>query len=195
MSNNVHEIVRAFIAIEIPAARQQQIAAACTPLHALPDRITWVKPQNLHLSLRFLGEIDIGRLPKLKLAISKVTGDLAPFPIDFTDLGSFPDKKRPRVIWLGLNDSTARLSKLKQELDSELRACGFAPDKRVFKPHLTLGRIRKLLDGKRLSSALHSLSLPELAPLRVAHISLMRSRLHPQGPIYTELDKACFGGS
>lgn len=183
------ETIRTFIAIEIPEAIRQKIAAITSPLAALPDRMTLVKPQKLHLSLRFLGEVNITRLEKIKSAIRKA----AKTRIDFTDIGVFPGTKRPRVIWLGIGDATGQLDNLHKELQENLTVCGFAPEKRAFKPHLTLGRIRELKDSEQLISTLRSLSIPKLEPLQVTHLSLMQSQLHPQGPIYTELDRANLG--
>ncbi len=192
---NQPETVRTFIAIEIPDAIQQKIAAIITPLSVLPDKITWVKPQNLHLSLRFLGEVGIKRLEKIKSAIKQAAKTCQPFQLDFTNVGVFPDTKRPRVIWLGIGDATGQSGKLHHELQEGLEICGFTPEKRAFKPHLTLGRIRKLKDSKQLIAKLQGLSIPKLAPLQVTHLSLMQSQLRPQGPIYTELDRANLGFS
>ncbi len=170
------------------------MAVICMPLHALPDKITWVKPQNIHLSLRFLGEVSIELLPKAEAALSQAAKTCTAFSIGFTNTGVFPDVKRPRVIWLGLEDSTARLGRFKQEIDKALNDCGFAPEKRAFKAHLTLGRVRRLKDTKRLISKLGTLVLPELALLEVKYIHLMRSQLRPQGPIYSVLETVQLGG-
>jgi 2'-5' RNA ligase len=187
------ESIRAFVAIGIPAAIQQRIAAIYAPLTALPDQISWVKPQNLHLTLRFLGEVDFEQLEGIKAALRYTAQSCQPFPVDFTEIGVFPNTRRPRVIWLGLEDSAGRLVKLQQELERSLELCGFAPEEREFRPHLTLGRVRRLRDRQRLVSTLRGLSLPQLAQLEVRHLSLMRSQLRPQGPVYTELESAPLG--
>jgi 2'-5' RNA ligase len=194
MKERHSESIRTFIAIAIPAVIQQKIAAICTPLAALPDRITWVKPQNLHFTLKFLGEISVGRVQRLKVTLKQAAQGCKPFPVDFTNIGIFPNAKRPRVIWLGLGDPTAQLVKLYQELEENLRVCGFVPENRKFKPHLTLGRIRRLKNREQLISSLHSLPLPKLDQLKVTQVSLIRSQLQPQGPIYTELYSAQLGG-
>jgi 2'-5' RNA ligase len=187
------ETVRSFIAIAIPADIRQKICAAYAPLLALPDQISWVKSQNLHLTLRFLGEVGVEQLEGVRAVLKQAAQACAPFLMGFSDIGVFPNKKRPRVIWLGMEDATARLIKLQQELESGLRGCGFVPEDREFKPHLTLGRVRRLKDRDRFISALGALCLPELPRFRVEQVSLMRSQLRPQGSLYTELDNARLG--
>jgi 2'-5' RNA ligase len=185
--------MRAFIAIDIPAAIRQKIFSIYAPLIDLPDKISWVKSQNMHLTLRFLGETDDRRIEKVKTVLRQVATGCNPFIMVFTSVGVFPNAKKPRIIWLGLDDTSGQLIKLQYELETYVRRLGFAPETRKFSPHLTLGRIRELIDGTRLMSCIAKLPPITLASFKVEQLSLIRSQLRPQGPLYSLLDTARLG--
>ncbi len=178
--------IRTFAAIKIPEELQNKLGSIQNELKTIPGRITWVAPENIHLTLKFLGEVEGRKLDKITRELNKASEVCSPFMLEFTELGAFPNLERPRVIWIGISGNE-QLHRLQREVEQRLRKCGFAPESKRFSPHLTLGRIRSLKDRPMLRTAVSSVRLPELEEFRIDNIYLMRSQLRPDGPWYTKL--------
>jgi len=177
------ETIRAFIAIALPENVKTHLAAVIQVLAGQlpPPAVRWVTPERMHLTVRFLGDTEVDRLPALGKALDKAMSRQPPFTLYLEQLGCFPNRKRPRVIWAGLGDSEKALTGFKQAIDACLSPLGWEPEERPFRPHLTLGRVK---DGRKVASVSWGTPLERLA-VPVAAVHLIESRLTPDGPIYT----------
>ena len=190
-------LLRAFIAIEIPKEIKKQIASQTARLRQIVGRsVRWVSPENIHLTLKFLGDISSTNIDLLSQALNTEAGQYPPFEIDVTGLGAFPNLRRPRVIWLGLN-APADLARLQHNLETATARLGYASDDKPFSPHLTIGRTRERLaadEVQALSGALENVRVGLLGKFAVENVHLFRSELKPGGPVYTCLSTAVLGG-
>jgi 2'-5' RNA ligase len=181
--------VRLFVAIEIDARVQAAAAHLLDGLQrraaqvAPRARISWVAADRLHLTLRFIGEVDDGRTRRIEEALGTAF-PINQFEIRISGTGVFPRSGPPRVIWIGVADETGQLEALHREVEQRLTRAGVAPDHRPFSPHLTLGRVR-LAAGLRAGSLLEGLTDVGLGDLRVDRAVLMESRLSAAGAIHT----------
>lgn len=190
MSGKSHSI-RAFIAIHLPDQLKRELLAVSDRLAAqLPPRsVRWVKPAQMHLTLRFLGDTAVSRLPELAQVLDASAAQAAPLALHLHELGCFPNRRRPRVIWVGLQGDLAALAALHASLTAALAALGWPPEDRPFQPHLTLGRIDdgRALAGADWDAAVHAVALP------VTAIHLIESQLRPGGPQYTVRHTSALG--
>jgi 2'-5' RNA ligase len=185
--------MRLFVAADLGDSARAAIAEAQARLraHAPQAALRWVRPEHLHLTLVFLGEIDAARLPAAADALTPPVGQ-RPFEMELAGLGIFPPHGLPRALWLGIR-SDGHIRALQRELADRLDAAGFAPGDRSFNPHLTLARWRsaRARDRRQLLSAV----LPNpVARARIDHATLYESRLSSTGPAYTERARANLGG-
>jgi RNA 2',3'-cyclic 3'-phosphodiesterase len=175
--------IRAFIAVELPAAVREYLGAVTADLAAQTKRgtVRWVTPERMHLTLRFLGDTAVAQLPTLYEAMDGMAAQQRPFQLQLTELGAFPNRQRPRVIWVGLGGDTAELTSLKQQLDQALAPLGWPVEDRPFRPHLTLGRVKDSRVGEQINwqARVGQLDIP------VTAVHLIESQLRPDGPVYT----------
>ena len=188
-------MIRTFVAIELEAPVRQALAQAQATLRGqlqktVPDvRIQWVKPESIHLTLKFLGDIPEDRVPGIQAALARVASGHARFAVAVEGLGVFPDVRAPRVVWIGLTAHVDALTRLTADIETALVAIGCSPDPKPFHPHLTLARIkersrdvgRALSDGGLLAYA------TQREEMTVAVVSLMKSDLQPPGSGYAQL--------
>ena len=183
--------IRAFIAIELPQGFKMslsQLQAKVKPRHE--PWVRWVDTQGIHLTLKFLGNIDLDRVDEITNALAGVASSVVPFKLELTELGAFPKLHMPRVIWVGLGGDLVSLLRLQGGIEGSLASLGFPPEGRAFSPHLTLGRVldrASAEERRRLGEELSSLQLPGHPTLLVEGVSLMRSRLTKEGAIYHRL--------
>ena len=144
-------------------------------------------PGNLHLTLKFLGDVAEGRVDAIVGALSGAASDVSVFAADLRGLGAFPSAARPRVVWAGVTEGAGAMVELADRIDAALAAHGFAREARPFSPHVTLGRVRQPGRNQALRDALQDGAAREFGRIRVARASLMRSELSPRGARYTEL--------
>ncbi|MGC8873306.1 MAG: RNA 2',3'-cyclic phosphodiesterase [Chloroflexia bacterium] len=190
------ERIRTFLAVEIPASVQQGLARVQEQLKHVRPPVRWVAPHQIHLTLNFLGEIPAQKLPAVQEAARQAAGEAAPFELEAIGLGTFPNLRRPRVVWVGLGGELEALHRLQARLSEELAARGFPPEERPFSPHLTLGRVRPQArpeEARALGQAIAGIPSPSLGRWRVEEIRVMRSDLRPEGPLYTVLYTAPLG--
>src|SRR4030042_3222088 len=138
------EPIRAFVAIELP----EQVKAVLTQLqHDLKRSkiasVKWAGPEGIHLTLKFLGNVDASEMPNLKEALSGAVSGVAPFSLELGNPGAFPNTQAPRVVWVGVGGEMETLQTLHNNVGRELAPLGFSPEGRSFSPHLTLGRVRE----------------------------------------------------
>jgi len=176
--------IRAFIAIELPGAIQSEIEDISDELaRAFPARsVRWVPPGNIHLTLKFLGDIRVNELSAIAGAIDRVAAGHDQHELCLSGLGCFPNKKRPRVFWIGLNGDIGDLRKLHGHLSTELSEIGWEPESRPFHPHLTLGRVK---DSRAIARTDINWELP-IRPraFHVINLVLFESILQTSGASY-----------
>jgi 2'-5' RNA ligase len=175
--------MRTFIAVEIPKEAQQSINKYIISLKDSLRDLKWVAPDNLHLTLKFLGEVQESDIKKLSGSIQKTVSGSKQFSIVLSHTGFFPPGKHPRVIWIGADGGADNLLELFQELEHYLEDAGFDREEKTFSPHLTIGRVKR--DKKILIPD----TLPEFVPVEfvVKSVVLFKSTLTSQGPVYEKL--------
>lgn len=175
--------IRAFIAIHLPLDVKAALGDVAGELEGRVPRgtVRWVKPEQMHLTLRFLGDTETGKLPAIQVAMDAVAAANAPFELRLDGIGCFPNMRRPRVIWVGLLGEEARLRSLVSALEKELVTLGWEPEGKPFRAHLTLGRVK---DERGAQGADWTADVPSLA-VPVAAMHLIESHLRPDGPVYT----------
>ncbi len=177
--------MRAFIAVEISEAARTGVARLQEQLKTAGADVNWVEPQNLHLTLKFLGEIEESRVPELTAALS-TSLQTPPFTFTLEGTGAFPRTEHPKVLWAGINEGKEPLIELAREVEAACGRCEFPPEERPFSPHLTIGRVRSPKGLNRLVQKLQAIEF-QGGKTRVRVIILFQSVLSPHGPAYTPL--------
>lgn len=178
--------MRAFIAIEIPPEVKAALADCRAALSKLPAEASWTRPGNVHLTLKFLGEVPETSQEKIANAMREAAAVAGGFRLELDKLGAFPNLRRPRVLWAGLRGEVEAAKGLQARLEKTLEGIGFPPEGRSWAPHLTLARLRSVGDARAWAAAVEAQRLPPLG-FEVARIVLFRSELLPSGARYTEL--------
>lgn len=190
------EQIRAFIAIELPDEILQKLGRLEDQLRDGAGRVArWVKPESIHLTLKFLGEIDSGRVDEITSAMKAGARDIAPFTIAIKGTGVFPGVRQTRVAWVGLAEDIETLQQLQQNIESRLEPLGFKPDARGFTPHLTIARANEQAspeERRRFGETVVDTQF-EGGKIRVEAISLIRSQLMRTGAVYSRLGEAALG--
>ena len=179
--------IRCFIAIEIPEPIQNQLAQIQGRLQKQIQKASWVKPGNIHLTLKFLGDVDPDDLESIGEAIEEATSHHRSFSLHLGGVGAFPNLARPRVIWAGVKVGAERVSALAQDINVGLSHCGFPLDTKRFNPHLTIARLKERIDLRPYTNQYRQYDRIDGAEMTVDTISLVQSQLHPQGAIYSNL--------
>jgi 2'-5' RNA ligase len=186
-------LLRAFIAIEIPLEIKKEIAAEVANLHNGTGRaVRWVAPENIHLTLKFLGEISPASVELLSQALQAECDQHIPFDITVSGLGCFPNSHRPRIIWIGLS-IPPELNRLQHKLETATTRMGYTAEDKPFSPHLTVGRVREQATPAELNaihSTLDKLHVGSLGTFTAQSVHLFKSELKPAGPVYTSLFSA-----
>jgi RNA 2',3'-cyclic 3'-phosphodiesterase len=187
-------LLRAFIAIELPAhvcdAIQKQTVRLRQTLGI--DLIRWVPTQNMHLTLKFLGDTATSHLDFLKQQLVREADSHPQFDLQLGGLGAFPTSKRPRLLWIGIH-APADLASLQRSIEAGTSRLGYEPEERAFSPHLSIGRVRQNVsppDLQKIRTALDTIQLGNIGIARVDSIHLFKSDLQPSGSIYTKLFSA-----
>ncbi len=170
---------RLFIAIDLPGPVREQLTALYEPVRG----IAWTRPEQLHLTLRFLGDVEIALREPLEMALARVA--VEPFVLPVEGLGTFPPRGPARVVWVGVGHGHTRLHQLRQQIDDALLGCGLNLDVRFFQPHVTLGRVKDEAAPGAVAGFLKSHHAFEAAPFRVASFILYSSELRPNGAVHT----------
>ena len=183
------ETIRTFIAIEIPTEIQAKLSDLQADLAKFIQRASWVKKGNIHLTLKFLGDVSTHRIESISSVLQQIAAAHAPFEMNFSGAGAFPNVRRPRVIWVGMTDGADHAAQLAEDIENSLQQLGFAREKRGFTPHLTLARIRRPTNLGAVSNKFSQYTALDIPSLQVAQFALIHSQLHPRGAIYTPLEK------
>ncbi|MDD5408560.1 MAG: RNA 2',3'-cyclic phosphodiesterase [Candidatus Omnitrophica bacterium] len=183
--------MRAFIAIEIPDEIKDSLSRIQEKLKAEPFKVSWVKPQNLHLTLKFLGDISLGQLSETKQIISGIT-KTSGFGIKLNTLGVFPDMAEARIIWVGDDQPPLELKELAEQLEIRLSVSGIPRQQRPFNAHITIGRIKNRLllsDLQKVTDKIKKDMEGTSWKFNCSKVTLFESKLGPGGPTYTVLDQ------
>lgn len=186
--------MRLFIGIGLPAGCRQAIAAAVSPLRAKGLPVSWVPERNLHLTLKFLGEVLPGRADELAGLMAGAARGIPPFEFFVEEGGGFPTLRSPRVLWVGVRDPLELVRKLHQNMENALSEAGFPRDERPFHSHVTVGRVKGRVApgwGESFASAMSGVTF---GTVFVASYRLYESRLSPSGADYSVLREVPFGG-
>lgn len=186
-------LLRSFIAIEIPLEIQQNIHKETSQFRkGIDPLVRWVPPENMHLTLKFLGDVSPSNVEFLIQMLRNEAENVGAFMIHLTGLGSFPSLKRPRVIYIGVH-APAGLETLHRGIESASRRLGYESEERPFSPHLTLGRVKQnvtALDQQKIRRCIEGTQVDVLGTARVDSVHLYKSELRPSGSVYTRLYSA-----
>lgn len=182
MSDNV----RAFLSIDIDdqslLSRIEQIQHR---LDQKAAKMKLVEINNIHFTLRFFGDTKLDRINEIKDQLDRIT--VEPFEIGIEGVGAFPNRRRPRVVWIGVRRSGEQVRSLKLEIDSLLEDLGYQSEKRKYTPHATIARVRHVKDSKKIVDNLEELVDESIGPMTISGFTMKKSTLTPSGPIYDTL--------
>ena len=186
--------LRLFLAIDIPPRAREIVTTVQNRFKTLGFKISLVRPGNIHLTLKFLGDTPLEQVANIKKSVSEAVDSISVFKVALDGVGVFPNFKKPRVLWIGLKDPHKHLKVLQENIDSKMMQLGFPREGKKFDPHLTLarikhgqGKIKKRFEG--LKQEVESVPLIDSEFFQVDSVKLIQSELTPKGSIYTILEK------
>ena len=182
--------MRLFIAIEIPSQIREALATFVKQLRGVAPLAKWVRPENLHVTLKFLGYTDPTNLEKIESNLQTIRAQ-QPVALEFSGIGFFPNEKRPRVFWAGMN-SSPNLAPLVEAIDRAMHQLGFALENRPFTPHLTLARFDPPGLPPQLAQLVQRHTSSSFGSLSTGEFHLIESKLKPTGAEYTKLQSFPF---
>jgi 2'-5' RNA ligase len=189
--------VRAFIAIELGEGLRDKLGDLQARLRGdvPPGLVRWVRPEGMHLTLKFLGDVPVAQVESIANAVSQTCEEHAPFGCSVSGLGCFPNPARPRVVWVGIQEPSGALASLQRDVDRAVSRLGFEPEGRRFHPHLTLGRIKSRdREAVAILGEYISRARVTVGSIQATAVHLMRSDLLPGGAVYTPLAVAALSG-
>jgi 2'-5' RNA ligase len=184
-------MVRAFVAIRPAAEVLDRIAAFLEELRDVGGDVRWVRPESLHATVQFLGEVPEREVPAIERALEATYRHQAPLDVECRGAGVFPGWRRPRVVWVGLRGEG--LEALAERTEAALAPLGFPPAEREFRPHVTLGRVRSSRGFEPVAARLRAATDSSFGRSRIECAVLFRSELRPTGPVYSALATLRFG--
>lgn len=185
--------MRAFFAVELPPVIQARMAEAQRMFAEAGADVKWVEPHNLHVTVRFLGEIDEPQRRTVEALAARVASRTAPLPLQVSQVGAFPSLRAPRVVWVGIEEGREPLVRMSEQLEEELVRAGFQQEERAFEAHATLGRVRSARRRTELVERLTQFAWPSAPePFVADHLTLFHSVLSPSGPTYLPLARFSF---
>jgi 2'-5' RNA ligase len=188
--------IRTFIGVDVGQDIRDRAVTLQETLARSSNDVKWVEPENLHITLLFLGEVDDREVPAVCRAVSTQLEDQPAFSLTVEGVGSFPNARRPRILWIGVGDGTQELCKIHDLLEPPLLALGcYRREERKYTPHLTLGRVKSERPADRLSEAIAKQSGWHGGQTGVKEIQVMSSTLGPKGPEYAVLSRARLAAS
>ncbi|MBM4431250.1 MAG: RNA 2',3'-cyclic phosphodiesterase [Chloroflexi bacterium] len=184
--------IRTFVAVELDSAIKSALQQVQSQLKRsqVAHIGRWVSPDSIHLTLKFLGDVHVGRVEEIKQALAQASRCCGPFSISLFGAGCFPNARRLRVLWVGVGGDLQMLTRLQAAVDAELNRLGFRSEQRGFQPHLTVGRIRDNAspqEREEMGRLITRVQVDTTTSMVVHKVSFIRSDLRPSGPIYTPL--------
>jgi 2'-5' RNA ligase len=185
------DVQRVFIAVQVPTAAKQELGKLIDGLALEYSRdVRWVAPEGIHLTLKFLGNVEASRISSVIESMGAAAKGTGPFRLQVSGLGTFPNAARPRVLWAGVTGDLEPLLELQQRVENAMAGLGFAKDRQCFNPHLTLGRVRDRVspaNRQGIGAAFSGQGLASPEPWLVEEVFLVQSRLGPQRATYSDL--------
>jgi 2'-5' RNA ligase len=186
-------MTRTFIAVELPSNIRSALRDVQTRLREGGADVKWVEEENLHLTVKFLGDVEDEKLPSVTAAVRTAVSSLTEFLISLGGVGAFPSLTRPRVVWVGLQSGNEPFKSLMERVETALNGVGFPREQRAPHPHVTIGRVRPPYSLKRLPELLKAEPAEALGTMTVEKLTVMASRLSPKGPKYTPMEYVAMG--
>ena len=185
------QTVRTFVAVDIDAAPRRAAAKLIAKLAAAPVDANWVQPQNLHLTLKFLGDVPLKEIARICQTVQKAAEEVPPFELSIGGTGAFPTSSRPRTVWIGSLSGQESMAALHKHLEARLAKLGFRKDSRRFQAHLTIARVRRGGPGlPELARLIEENAQCEIGKTIVREAVVYSSELSRQGPTYHPLGRA-----
>ncbi|MDI6744478.1 MAG: RNA 2',3'-cyclic phosphodiesterase [Thermodesulfovibrionales bacterium] len=184
--------LRCFISLELPEELKKNIYIPIEKLKATGADVRWVQPENLHLTLKFLGDTTEEQLKNISEKLISLAKAHERFYLHISGAGVFPNLKHPRVVWLGMHDSE-EVIRLQRDIDESMEGLGFKRDEKQFAPHLTIGRVGSLKNKDALMKELATLKEVDFGKIKVINITLMKSELKPGGAEHFKLNEIPIG--
>ena len=185
--------MRIFIAIELDKEIKKALSKIQDELKTTLVDVKWVEPENIHLTLKFLGEVEENKITKISQILKALSSQSEPFTIALCELGAFPNFKYPRVVWIGVSEGKTEFLKLAELIEDSLAQLKFPKEKRGVSAHFTLGRFRSNKNTDALSEKLNTIQVPRLKQ-KIKSISLFKSTLTPKGPLYEKISEKSLQG-
>ncbi|RPI07812.1 MAG: RNA 2',3'-cyclic phosphodiesterase [Zetaproteobacteria bacterium] len=179
--------MRLFVAVCLPAEIRERLASVQDRLRRARADVSWVKPANLHVTVKFLGETEPKLLPRIRPVLADAARKATAFAVTLAGVGTFGGRI-PRVVWVGIREGAERLAPLAVAVEEGLAGVGFPKEKRGFAGHFTLGRVRSPNNVEALLAALRDEPTAPLGTVPVDRFILMQSELHPSGSVYSEIE-------
>mgnify|MGYP002036722336 FL=1 len=189
-SVSVPQRIRVFVAIELPASVRGWAIQLQQSLSGRDIDVRWVKLPHVHLTLKFLGEVQDRLIPEICDCVKGVSQSCDPFSMKLSDLGAFPNIDNPRTLWIGVAQGSDQLLTLHSKLENELEKFGFVPESRRFTPHVTLGRIRNVASKLEIARKLCMSKTCESEAVSVKELAVMSSEISAEGPQYRRMGRA-----
>src|SRR2546430_10154497 len=185
--------MRLFVALEIPSAVRENLVALLRSLGAVSPQTRWVRPDNLHVTLKFIGEVPETKVAAIRIALAGLRSD-QPVALDFRGLGFFPNEKHPRVFWAGI-EASPNLKTLAADIDGATEKLGVPPEQRPFSPHLTLARFEPPRLQEKLRAVIQGKVARDFGSLRAGKFHLIESKLKPSGAESTTVERFSFAAA
>jgi RNA 2',3'-cyclic 3'-phosphodiesterase len=185
--------MRAFIAIDLPQAIKKHLSQLEEKLQTRLSGVKWVEPANIHITLKFLGEIDTQTKTPVSAALNEIAAETAAFPVRISSAGAFPDTKYPRIVWLGASQGNSQAGQIAAKLEESMEKLGFARENREFSCHLTIARVKQGNDKLKLAEGIAEIDRQLSAScleFTAEKITLFKSTLSAKGPLYEKLHEA-----
>jgi 2'-5' RNA ligase len=185
--------IRTFIAVDLDKVVRQRTIALQETLKESGTEVKWVGPENLHVTLLFLGEVDEREVPEVCRLVAETAGEHPKFTMSVESSGGFPNSLRPRIVWVGVGAGTQELCSIHDDLETAFLNLGFRREDRKYSPHITLGRVKSDRPTESLATALAQQAGWKGGEIQVTELLVMGSKLTPEGPEYTVLSRAKLG--
>jgi 2'-5' RNA ligase len=187
--------LRTFIAIKLDEELRDNLRGLQDSLQrqVSPRSVRWVRPEGIHLTLKFLGDTLPEQVEQVKVALNRAASGVGPFTFTVGGLGCFPNTRRPRVVWVGLHEATGILARLRDAVEAHVAPLGFPTEKRPFRPHLTLGRVQRRAsksEVREIGEVVAASAIGDIDEMTVTAVSYIKSDLRPSGAVYTTLLEA-----
>lgn len=179
--------MRTFIAVEVDEKLKEVFGKVQSEIYDKGAKIKWVSPQNMHMTLKFIGETKIEQAEEIKNILRICAGETKRFSMNFKSAGVFPDYKKPRVVWAGVSEGKQELVSLAKKIEDSLSPVGIPGEKRVFSAHMTLGRIKFQDSPALFIQALRTFEQTDFGTMTASQLVFFKSDLRKEGPVYEKL--------